>query len=83
MPQRLEDVLSLLSATLESSQTLDIPIVSMSMGGYGSLTRLFGGAFGSAMTFAVGASISAPGQIPIEDMTTVLGILHKSMDQGR
>jgi 3-dehydroquinate dehydratase-1 len=83
MPERLEDVLCVLAATLESSQTLDIPIVSMSMGGLGSLTRLFGGAFGSAMTFAVGASISAPGQIPIEDMNTVLGILQKSMGKGR
>lgn len=79
MPQRLEDVLTVLSATLESSQKLDIPLVSMSMGGYGSLTRLFGWAFGSAMSFAVGAAASAPGQVPIEDLNTVLGILQKSM----
>jgi 3-dehydroquinate dehydratase-1 len=79
MPQRLEDVLSVLGATLESSQKLDIPLVSMSMGGYGSLTRLFGWAFGSAMGFAVGAATSAPGQVPIEDMNTVLAILKKSM----
>ena len=80
MPQRLEDVLSLLGATLESSQKLDIPLVSMSMGGYGSLTRLFGWAFGSALGFAVGAAASAPGQVPIEDMNTVLGIMQKSME---
>lgn len=79
MPQRLEDVLSVLSATLESSQSLDIPLISMSMGAQGVLTRLFGGAFGSAMSFAVGASSSAPGQIPIEDMGAVLRILAKSM----
>lgn len=79
MPQRLEDVLSVLSATLESSQALNIPLVSMSMGGYGALTRLFGSAFGSALSFAVGAASSAPGQVPIEDLETVLGILHKSM----
>jgi 3-dehydroquinate dehydratase-1 len=79
MPQRLEDVLSVLGATLESSQKLDIALVSMSMGGYGSLTRLFGWAFGSAMSFAVGATASAPGQVPIEDMNTVLEILQKSM----
>jgi 3-dehydroquinate dehydratase-1 len=79
MPLRLEDVLSVLGATLESSQNLDLPLVSMSMGGYGSLTRLFGWAFGSAMSFAVGAAASAPGQVPIEDMNTVLGILQKSI----
>jgi 3-dehydroquinate dehydratase-1 len=51
----------------------------MSMGGYGALTRLVGGIFGSAMSFAVGAAASAPGQVPIEDMNTVLAILQKSL----
>jgi 3-dehydroquinate dehydratase-1 len=82
MPQRLEDVLSVLSATLESSQKLTIPLVSMSMGGYGALTRLFGCAFGSAMGFAVGSAASAPGQVPIEDLNTVLAILQKTMSLG-
>lgn len=79
MPQRLEDVLSVLGATLASSQTLDIPLVSMSMGGYGALTRLFGGAFGSAMSFVVGAGTSAPGQVPIADMNAVLEIMQRSL----
>jgi 3-dehydroquinate dehydratase-1 len=79
MPQRLEDVLAVLAATLESSQKLNIPVASMSMGGYGALTRLVGGIFGSAMSFAVGAAASAPGQVPIEDMNTVLAILQKSL----
>ena len=30
-------------------------------------------------TFAVGASSSAPGQVPIEDLNTVLAILQKSI----
>jgi 3-dehydroquinate dehydratase-1 len=79
MPRDLEDVLTLLTATLQSSQKLRIPLISMSMGPYGSLTRLFGWTFGSALTFAVGASSSAPGQVPIEDLNTVLGILQKSI----
>lgn len=79
MPRNLEDVLTLLSATLGASQKLRIPLISMSMGPYGSLTRLFGWTFGSALTFAVGASSSAPGQVPIEDLNTVLAILQKSM----
>jgi 3-dehydroquinate dehydratase-1 len=79
MPQRLEDVLAVLAATLESSQKLDIPLASMSMGGYGALTRLVGGLFGSALSFAVGAAASAPGQVAIEDMNTVLEILQKSL----
>ena len=80
MPRNLEDVLTLLSATLQSSQKLRIPLISMSMGPYGSLTRLFGWTFGSALTFAVGASSSAPGQVPIEDLNAVLAILQKSIN---
>jgi 3-dehydroquinate dehydratase-1 len=79
MPRNLEDVLTLLTATLESSQALKIPLISMSMGAYGTLTRLFGWTFGSALTFAVGAAGSAPGQVPIEDLNTVLRILQKSI----
>lgn len=79
MPQSLDDVLTLLTATSQCSQTLDIPLVSMSMGGYGSLTRLFGWTFGSAMVFAIGGSSSAPGQVPIEDLNTVLGIVQKAI----
>lgn len=79
MPRNLEDVLTLLGATLSASQKLRIPLISMSMGPYGSLTRLFGWTFGSALTFAVGASSSAPGQVPIEDLNTVLSILQKSL----
>ena len=79
LPRNLEDVLTLLSATLSASQKLRIPLISMSMGPYGSLTRLFGWTFGSALTFAVGASSSAPGQVPIEDLNTVLAILQKSI----
>ena len=79
MPRDLDDVLTLLSATREASKKLRIPLISMSMGPYGSLTRLFGWTFGSALTFAVGASSSAPGQVPIEDLNTVLAILKKSI----
>ena len=79
MPRDLDDVLTLFTAMREASKKLRIPLISMSMGPYGSLTRLFGGAFGSALTFAVGASSSAPGQVPIEDLNTVLAILKKSI----
>lgn len=79
MPRDLDDVLTLLSATRAASKKLRIPLISMSMGPYGALTRMVGGVFGSALTFAVGASSSAPGQVPIEDLNTVLAILQKSM----
>ncbi len=79
MPGDMADVLTLLNATLQSSQMLKIPLISMSMGPYGSITRLFGWAFGSALTFAVGAAGSAPGQLSIEDINTVLGMVQKSL----
>ena len=79
MPRDLDDVLTLLNATQAANHKLRIPLISMSMGPYGSLTRMFGWAFGSALTFAVGAAASAPGQVPIEDLNTVLAILQKSI----
>jgi 3-dehydroquinate dehydratase-1 len=79
MPRDLDDVLTLLAATREASKKLRIPLISMSMGPFGAMTRLIGWTFGSALTFAVGASSSAPGQVPIEDLNTVLGILQKSI----
>ena len=79
MPRDLDDVLTLLTATRVASKKLRIPLISMSMGPLGAITRMVGGVFGSALSFAVGAASSAPGQVPIEDLNTVLTILNKSM----
>lgn len=78
MPQGMDDVLTLLSATLRASQGLDIPLVSMSMGRFGAITRMCGWAFGSAMTFAVGQASSAPGQMAIEDIEAALALVQKA-----
>lgn len=78
MPGAMDDVLTLLTATLRASRELAIPVVSMAMGGWGSVTRLCGWTFGSALTFAVGQSSSAPGQLPIEDLAAGLAILRKA-----
>ena len=83
MPQSLRDVLTLLSATLVAHETLDIPLLSMSMGPFGSITRMIGWAFGSTLTFAVGQSSSAPGQVPIDDLRTVLAIAERAFGQPR
>jgi 3-dehydroquinate dehydratase-1 len=79
MPNKLEDVLILLNLTLEAQNYLRIPVISIAMGEYGSLTRMFGWVFGSAVTFAVGDKSSAPGQVPIEDLKTVLAITQKGL----
>ncbi|HZA00862.1 MAG TPA: type I 3-dehydroquinate dehydratase [Hyphomicrobiaceae bacterium] len=79
MPNDVEDVLTLLSATLQCSRRLSIPLISMSMGGSGLLTRMFGWMFGSAVTFAIAQGSSAPGQVPIEDLSAVLSMTRKAL----
>ena len=75
--------MTLLAATFEASQSLlDIPLISMSMGPYGSISRMVGGVFGSALTFAVGKSSSAPGQMPIEELRAVLATVRRSTGTG-
>jgi 3-dehydroquinate dehydratase-1 len=83
MPRDMHDVLTLLGATLQSSRELRIPLVSMAMGGPGAVTRLCGGVFGSALSFAIGQSASAPGQMPIEDLDAGLAILRKALGVSR
>ncbi|HWR28947.1 MAG TPA: type I 3-dehydroquinate dehydratase [Negativicutes bacterium] len=79
MSRRLEDVLALLSVTLEARKKLKIPLIAVSMGQYGAITRILDATFGSSLTFAVGHHSSAPGQVPIEDIRTMLQIIEKSM----
>jgi 3-dehydroquinate dehydratase-1 len=79
MPKGPPDVLTLLGATYEASQSLPIPLISMAMGPYGSLSRMVGFVYGSALTWAVGKSSSAPGQVPIEDLRAVLATIRKTV----
>ena len=79
MPQNPQDVLALLAATDRARQSINIPLISMSMGGIGSLSRIIGGVYGSAATFAVGKSSSAPGQIAIEDLRAVLAVVRRAV----
>lgn len=79
MPTCRQDVLTLLSATLEMAETYaDRPIITMSMSGTGVISRLTGEFFGSALTFGAAAKASAPGQIPVSELETVLSVIHKS-----
>jgi 3-dehydroquinate dehydratase-1 len=75
MPHAPPDVLRLLAATLQASAALDIPVITMSMGGLGAVTRVCGWQYGSSVTFAVGQRVSAPGQIPIETLRSAMAAL--------
>ncbi|MED3961581.1 type I 3-dehydroquinate dehydratase [Niallia taxi] len=80
MPQSMADVITLLDAVQTmKEQYADRPIIAMSMGGQGSISRIAGEAFGSALTFGAAKKASAPGQIPIKNLKTVLTILHESL----
>ena len=79
MPNGPGDVLTLLAATWRASESAGIPLIGMSMGGLGSVTRMVGGVFGSAVTFAIGAAGSAPGQVSIDDLRAVLNTVGRSL----
>ena len=77
MPQTRTDVLELLAATAEmADRHPETPIITMSMGALGAVSRLSGEAFGSAMTFANPGQASAPGQISLDVVNDVLDALH-------
>jgi len=79
MPQNHKDVLTLLAATEEmAGEHADCPIITMSMTGIGVISRLCGEVFGSALTFGTAGKASAPGQIGVKELRTVLELLHKS-----
>lgn len=80
MPVCKKDVLTLLSATEEMyTRYANRPIITMSMAGTGVISRLCGEVFGSALTFGAAGKASAPGQMEVEDLKTVLSLLHKSL----
>ena len=78
VPRDRADVLRLLAATADADEKTRIPLISISVGPLGSVTRMIGGLFGSWLSFAVGESASAPGQIPIRDLVTVYDIIRRS-----
>lgn len=80
MPQSTFDVLELLEATaIMSTKYANIPIVTISMGTLGLITRLSSEVFGSSITFGATNSISAPGQINVDDLHTIINTIHNNM----
>ncbi|GHI00175.1 type I 3-dehydroquinate dehydratase [Neobacillus kokaensis] len=76
MPTCQEDVLTLLHATNTMyTQYADRPIITISMGSIGVISRLAGGTFGSALTFGSAGKESAPGQIAVSELRKTLNLL--------
>lgn len=79
MPRSHEDVFILMDATEEASRFyVDRPVVGISMGELGLISRSKAEAIGSAICFAAGPDGgSAPGQIAAEEMSEILRIMHE------
>ncbi len=74
-----EDAYTMLVATDEIHKTNpDFPLITMAMGRYGSMTRLYGGLYGSGVTFAALKKASAPGQRSLAEMLNVFDKLYAS-----
>ena len=74
-----EDALTLLAATLQASRSVELPLIGVSMGPHGALSRMTGFAFGSALTFGVALGASAPGQMPIAELRAAIDIARKAL----
>lgn len=79
MPKDVNDVITLIDATAEANKLVGKPVVTMSMSGIGSVTRMSGQIFGSSITFGSVGKVSAPGQIEIDDLRKVLDVIDNSL----
>ena len=83
MPQSIQDVLTLLSASAEFHGTrADRPILTISMGPLGMVSRIACELSGSCMTFGAAGQTSAPGQIQVKDLKDVLTLIHTAQGAG-
>lgn len=79
MPRHKKDVLRVLEVTTEFSETYpNTPIITMSMGKLGCISRLCGENFGSCVTFGSHKKASAPGQFEMEQLADILETIHRS-----
>lgn len=69
MPQDLDDTLKILAILSHYTDT-----IAISMSDLGSYTRVMASKFNSPITFAAGTDVTAPGQIDIETMRSLLNM---------
>ncbi|MDO5494148.1 MAG: type I 3-dehydroquinate dehydratase [bacterium] len=80
MPTDVGDVLALLQATWEMGRAHpETPLLTMSMGGRGALSRMAAPVVGSCATFAMVGRPSAPGQVPVEELRPILNLLESGL----
>ncbi|WP_017414691.1 type I 3-dehydroquinate dehydratase [Clostridium tunisiense] len=78
MPNSTEDVINLLDASRIMKEGYgNIPIITMAMGNMGLISRISGEIFGSDITFGSGKEMSAPGQVPVEELRKIIDTIHQ------
>lgn len=81
MPQNIYDVLTVLEVTAKFHEVFpEKPLITMSMGPLGSISRVAGEYFGSCVTFGCAKEASAPGQLPYKKLGKILEELHESIE---
>jgi 3-dehydroquinate dehydratase-1 len=68
--------LLLVTAQMTEERT-EKPVITMSMGSVGALSRVCGEMSGSALTFGTVGAASAPGQIPVGKQKALMSSLHE------
>lgn len=72
MPQSKQDVLTLMNATLKVSQQSKKPLLTMSMGKLGTISRIATANMGGSFSFGMIGEASAPGQIDVTQLKQLL-----------
>ena len=72
MPKSKHDVMTLMNATLNVSQHSQKPLLTMSMGRLGTISRIATANMGGSMSFGMIGEASAPGQIDVAQLKQLL-----------
>ncbi|MDX8162023.1 type I 3-dehydroquinate dehydratase [Acinetobacter pittii] len=72
MPKSKQDVFTLMNATLKVSQQTTKPLLTMSMGQLGTISRIATANMGGSYSFGMIGQASAPGQIDVTKLKQIL-----------
>lgn len=72
MPKSKQDVFTLMNATLKVSQQTSKPLLTMSMGQLGTISRVATANMGGSYSFGMIGQASAPGQIDVTKLKQIL-----------
>lgn len=80
MPNNKRDVLRMMELTRRAHAFVSMPLITMSMGELGMVSRLAGNVTGSAITFGAldATRASAPGQLPVKELKQIISLLNEN-----